>query len=559
MTSERVGGKKGLLAWLKGTDSSRDRDSDIIKKILSVPPSPSEIAVALNPGGGPVRLTDVAKETLQSQLTLRLVDKGEIARGGMGSVRRIFDNNLQRYAAMKVLFPEHKGDPLLVKRFAEEAQITGQLDHPNIVPVHDFGADDEGTHYMTMKLVQGKTLTELLRSNEDEPGSREAYFKFLSMFLKVCDAVAFAHSRGVIHRDLKPDNIMIGSFGQVYLMDWGIAKLLGRAGPSFAGEVVEPVRVLRADAHRKTDADGAVIGTFFYMSPEQANAQLDLINERTDIFLLGAVLYEILTGVPPYFAETAIEVVMQAQKASPRPPDVMAPELNIPPGLVRICMKALSREQADRYQTALELKDDVETFLRGGASFPATQFPAGTLLMAEGETGQRVFIINKGTVQIFKTKDGRRQGIATVGAGSVVGEASVLSDKPRSASVIAIDDVSATSVSKEQLDRELGFASWMGALVKALADRFVDVDQKHDATRSELRRVQVANWSLQYLLLYGVDGESGTREVRWSALLASLVQQFKAHEAEMTALVDSAGTFSIDAARDALCYGTRTT
>lgn len=504
------------------------------------------------------------QKKLTSEVTLRYVDKGEVARGGMGSIRKVFDENLQRSVAMKVMFPEHRNEAKIVQRFAEEAQIMGQLEHPNIVPVHDFGEDD-GTKYFTMLYVRGKTLTELL-ADDGGVDSREAYFKFLNIFLRVLDAVAFAHSRGVVHRDLKPDNIMVGNFGEVYLMDWGIAKLLHRlggvaqpgAGPgktialSAIGKNLDdlaPVRVRRAQG----DETGQIIGTFFYMAPEQAHAHLEQIDERTDIFLLGGVLYEILTKQPPYMGSSVVDVVRQAQSCRIVRPEMLSPESNIPPALADICMKCLQSDQAARYQSVLELKKDIENFLKGGAGLPVRTFKAGEHLMVEGERGDEVFIVQRGTVQVYTTQNARRRGLATLGPGAVVGEAAVFRSAPRSASVVAADDVQAVVVTRRQLEHELGLNTWVGSLVKALSERFFSMNDKFTKADEQLDVLRVSNWVLQYLYLYGHTGPSGRREVAWTHMRQAAMAQFQRPEADIRTVL-AAGNFAIDETRDALWF-----
>src|SRR5690349_6103914 len=154
---------------------------------------------------------------------VRLRDEGEIARGGMGSIRRIYDTELRRYLARKVIDPTLGADPFSAQRFIDEARITGMLDHPNVVPIHELAADDRNQASYTMKLVQGQTLTALIAAQR----TRRDLEHILQCVIKVCDALSFAHSRGIIHRDLKPDNIMVGSYGQVYVMDWGLAQVTG--------------------------------------------------------------------------------------------------------------------------------------------------------------------------------------------------------------------------------------------------------------------------------------------------------------------------------------------
>ena len=536
------GEKKGLLGWLRGGKQAEETGR--------VP------VVRVNTPGAPMQTVPAPVSGLQREVALRHVDKGEIARGGMGSIRKVFDVNLQRTVAMKVLFPEHRNDGKIMARFAEEAQILGQLEHPNIVPVHDFGEDGEGTRYFTMYYVRGKTLTEILQSDTVADGSREAYFKLLNIFLRVCEAVSFAHSRGVVHRDLKPDNIMVGAFGEVYLMDWGIARLLGRTSgmpSSIDGDLVEPVKVRREGAAE--DEKGQIIGTFFYMSPEQANAEIEKVDERTDVFLLGGVLYEILTGQPPYMGSTVVDVVRQAQKANIPAPELVAPERNVPGVLSRVAMKCLQRDQKERYQTVAQLKGDVENFLKGGASFPILQFKAGELLMEEGAKGDQVFIVTKGLVQVYKTfADGSRRGLATLGPGAVVGEAAVLTSKERTASVVAVEDTTVTAVTRAQLDKELGLNNWMGPLVKALADRFIGIDERLDKVQSELNAKNIEMWVTEYILTHGIAGEAGAKEVVLSVMLKQAKYALKKPEPEIRRVVETMPKLRLELDRDVVAF-----
>ena len=525
-------GKGGLLGWLK---AGKPGDAGA--------PDHKPPAHAADEGNAET-VHDVAR---------RHEDRGEIARGGMGSIRKVFDTTLHRTVAMKVLFPEHRQNQSTLERFAEEAQIMAQLEHPNIVPVHDYGDDVDGVRWFTMYYVRGKTLTEILQTDTVADGSREAYFKLLNIFLRVCDAVSFAHSRGVVHRDLKPDNIMVGAFGEVYLMDWGIARLLGRPPAPDIDDIGGPVRVHRVRA--TDDEKGQIIGTFFYMSPEQAQAEIDKVDERTDVFLLGGVLYELLTGQPPYMGSSIVEVVRAAQKCRIKAPDVVAPDRNIPDALSHIAMRCLAKEQGDRYPSAAALRADVENFVKGGASFPTITFKAGEHLMREGEHGDQVFIVNRGTVQVYKTwEDGRRHGVATLRSGAVVGEAAVLSSQQRTASVVAVEDVVATAVTREQLDKELGLNNWMGPLVKALADRFVDNNRHLDEARAALHAARIDTWVLEYLLTHGQPGEQGAREVLFSHMLKACRHALKVPELELRRVIDGLPRLKLDVERDVIAY-----
>ncbi|MFN7132905.1 MAG: serine/threonine-protein kinase [Myxococcales bacterium] len=294
--------RRGLMYWLNrpigevfahATGAAEDK--------ARIAPAPEKHA-----GGGAGSLAD------------RLVDEGEIGRGGMGQVHRVYDKTLMRRVAMKILDPRRLQKQSQLQRFAEEAQITGQLDHPNIPPVHEFGVDEEGTHYFTMKLVKGRTLDDILADPSFSPANEKELFSVLQIFVKVCQAISFAHSRGVIHCDLKPSNVMVGSHGQVYVMDWGIARIVGRARPSGADEAwVEVRRTERAaDEEEEGNSDQAkIVGTLQYMSPEQAQGRTQDIDESTDVFCLGAMLYKILTGRRESAGRKQVETFMAAARA----------------------------------------------------------------------------------------------------------------------------------------------------------------------------------------------------------------------------------------------------
>jgi eukaryotic-like serine/threonine-protein kinase len=410
----------------------------------------------------------------------RFEDRGEIARGGMSTVRCVFDNLVLREVAMKVLEPTRDFDQLA--RFVEEAQITGQLDHPNIVPIHDIEMDEQGlpTRF-TMKLVRGETLSDTVIAQNVRTLTGEGLEQLLQAFLRICDAVAFAHSRGVIHRDLKPSNIMIGSHGQVYVMDWGVALLRDMA------RTVDRTSHVRCATDTIPEALGSLTGTPAYMAPEQARGEISEIDERTDVYGLGGILYFLLTQRAPHEADNVEETLKLAKQGDVAPPGAVvaaADQNRLPPLLCRIAMRALSPARDDRYPNVSELKRDVEAFLRGGGWFAQQHFPAGTTIISEGDSADAAYIITDGQCELFKLSDTIDSAdfaprfVCQLGPGEVFGEAAIFTSTPRTGTIIAKTDVTALVVTRAALERELDRSQWLGAFVRAIAQRFVDVDRK---------------------------------------------------------------------------------
>jgi hypothetical protein len=243
--------------------------------------------------------------------------QGEIARGGMGAILKGRDIDLGRDLAIKVPLEAHHGNAQITRGFVEEAQIGGQLQHPGIVPVYDLGTFSDRRPFFAMKLVKGQTLAALLQAR---PDSHAELPRFLSIFEQVCQTIAYAHARGVIHRDLKASNVMVGSFGEVQVMDWGLAKVLPHGG--VADEFPTPpendtvIMTVRSGSDADASHAGSVLGTPSYMFPEQARGELDQVDERADVFGLGAILCEILTGKPPFLGRDRYQIRDRAAGAT---------------------------------------------------------------------------------------------------------------------------------------------------------------------------------------------------------------------------------------------------
>ena len=395
----------------------------------------------------------------------RYDEQGEIARGGMSSIVAATDRMLRRRVAMKVL--DRKRDPEGLGYFVQEARVTANLDHPNIVPIHDLHHDDEGwPSRFTMKLVEGETLASILERTPASELHGAVLERILEVMLKVCDAVAFAHSRGVIHCDLKPGNVMVGSHGQVYLMDWGVAQR--RAKPE-----LDP-------RDRSTlELGGSLLsGTPAYMAPEQAWGRPEEIDERTDVYGLGGLLYAVLTRTPPHDGGKVQRDLELAKDGVVVPPQEVVTKHRLPPGLCRIAMRALAKNPQDRYQDVGAMRQDIERFLRGGGWFEAVQLPQGTLIVREGDAPDAAYIVTEGQCELFRVINGEKHFMRLLGPGECFGETSIFGSSARTASVAASTDVTLLKVTREALERELERSEWMRSFVEALAERFIELDQK---------------------------------------------------------------------------------
>jgi eukaryotic-like serine/threonine-protein kinase len=278
-----------------------------------------------------------------------------LGRGGMAAVFLVEDTALEREAALKVLEdPDPSGEA--AARLVSEARLLAGLEHPNLAPVHDVGTLEDGRVFYVMKYVRGARLDAWMATRPDRPA-------VLRLFVKVCDAVAFAHAHGVVHRDLKPQNVMVGEFGEALVMDWGVAKRV-------SGE----------------EAAGSIVGTPAWMAPEQARGDIAAIDASTDVYALGAMLYWLLGGRPPFPAGPADEVLLRVVESEPAPLRTLDPSVQRP--LQAIVARAMAKRKSERYAAAGDLSADVLRFLDGSpvAAYPESLYERGLRIFSRTRT-----------------------------------------------------------------------------------------------------------------------------------------------------------------------------
>ncbi len=393
------------LDVLRAAAAARLEDATLVSGASTHPPDPVGSIAAPMSALSPIDIGEV--DALRSASTLpnlayapegghridglpRYDDLGPLGIGGMGEVRRAYDRQLGRTIALKIIHAPAMKQSGFVARFLEEAQATAQLQHPNIVPVYDLGELPDGRLWFTMQEVSGQTLGQVIaelhavsQERWETPTSGWTLRRLVEALRQVCDGVSYAHSRGVVHRDLKPDNIMVGAHGEVLVLDWGLAKVLGKDDTKSNLEDLVPVQTDRSAALSHPTMVGSVAGTPAYMPPEQALGNVTVIDARSDVYALGAILYELLAGRAPYLGDGAADVLEQVRRGPPatlRRSRSQVPETELhgvlgqdeiprrpplPAPLIRACERAMARSPDERYTGAGELANALQDWLDG--------------------------------------------------------------------------------------------------------------------------------------------------------------------------------------------------
>ncbi len=289
----------------------------------------------------------------------RYVDLQPFKQGGFGEVLKATDSELHREVALKRLKNDHASEKLIQRRFMLEAEITARLEHPGVVPVYGLFQDESGRICYTMRLIEGETLNDAINAFHRHDADPVALRRLLQSFIQVCQTLAYAHSRGVIHRDLKPQNIMLGKFNETMVVDWGLAKTVGRTDEDLSANLEQTLHPMSGNSGESIM--GSALGTPSYMSPEQAAGRWDVIDQSSDVYNLGAVLYTILTGKPPVSGDNWPEIQQKIQRGDFPDPRNVQPA--VPRSLEAVCLKAMALNPEDRYSTAKALAHDVECWL----------------------------------------------------------------------------------------------------------------------------------------------------------------------------------------------------
>ncbi len=294
--------------------------------------------------------------------SMKYTDFQPFAEGGSASLQTCFDNNLKRTVVFKKLHPHLKNSDIEIKRFLREARVTGLIAHPGTVPLYELGRDRMGDLYFTMKYITGRDLRSILLDLEAyKIGSRNDFprSRLIDILIAAGQTVAYAHTQGVIHRDLKPANILVGPFGEVTVLDWGLAKVKGEQE-----NLIESVALGKKAVALELTQPGKRYGTPLYMSPEQAGADPEL-DERSDVYNLGSILFEMISLKNLVWGNDVDEVINQILNTPTPIPSVVSPEQNIPPELESICLKALAKKKEDRYPSVEAFVDDLIRFRNG--------------------------------------------------------------------------------------------------------------------------------------------------------------------------------------------------
>ncbi len=388
---------------------------------------------------------------------------GPLGKGTYTDVFSCFDSLLNRVVAMKQLRKEFIDDQNAVRKFINESRLISYIDHPGIVTIYDLFIDNNGLPSYTMNLIPGLTLRSELKSKTRS--------QLLNSFTKICETLAFVHDKGVIHLDLNPEDIILGHYGEITITDWGNAILYDNKPYEEFLRLVKMVPYVQVDEQVEYTA-----GNSLYISPEQANGKTDQLSPSSDIFAMGIILYEIMTGRHPFAAKDLTTSRKKISDFSPPKVNEVCPEL--PSMLSQICDKMLEKDTFDRYHSFHEILIDFDSFYNSGQAFAKKSFKKGQILFKEGDIGNYAFSILEGEVEISKLSEGSKKVLARLGKNEIVGELAIFTNEPRTATVTALQDGTTIRIlDRKSVEQEMQkLAPWVHKMVTCLSRRFMQLN-----------------------------------------------------------------------------------
>lgn len=397
-----------------------------------------------------------------------------IGQGGFGEVMSCFDRFTHRLVARKSLKDKHRDNIAQLRALINESRLVSYLEHPGIVPLYDVYVDEQGKFAYTMKYIEGEPLSNWLKQHALRRQPFPASW-CLRIFTKLCETLSYAHDRGVLHLDIKPANVMLGTYGEVLILDWGSARL-------YEPELYE--NYLRSISQQEevlpiVNLEDRLIGTPPYLSPEQVQGYKDKLSPATDIFCAGVLLYQMLSGTSPFSTQSVQTFVDEVLNKDPVP--IHQRRADVPLHLSRIGMKMLSRDPEQRYSSFKEVLHDLQDFNSQGSGFEVRTYNAGEVIFNEGEFGDHAFQIIDGEVEITTTVDGETKILATQGRGDIIGELAVFTKRPRTATVRALQPTTVQLLTADTINKELEkLHPWVGDMIYRLSQKFIDLSQQHN-------------------------------------------------------------------------------
>lgn len=396
-----------------------------------------------------------------------------LGEGVAAKVHGVFDTYLRRVVAHKQLNREHLQSPDLVQTFINEMVLMGSLSHPGILPVYDAVLNDNGDPAYIMALAEGKSLDRLMqidaRSGDGQP---LPLGKAVRILAKVSETLTYAHDRGVLHLDMKPENVVLGRYGEVVIMDWGAAYVYDNSKYTQTYKAIAgKIKVGSLGVENKD----LVMGTPMYMSPEQLQGSRSSLTPASDVFSVGVMFYQMLTGRLPFKGDTLKKMVDCIRNDDP--PPVHEVNSDIPLNLSRLCLKMLQKDPMVRYRNFVEVRAAIDDYQRSAAGFPTRRYRAGDVIFREGEPGDYVCILLSGRVGISVAGDDGEREIAQVGINEPFGELAVLTGQRRSATATAKESSVVRIIDRQEIIGEIDKLSpWVGEIVSALTERLLDMN-----------------------------------------------------------------------------------